>query len=264
MAFLKYRTFDGADDHVASDFGGIGSVSCDTFTVAVCLRLTSDNGIAGAMLMGQGDNPFFLMYDGAGGNNACLWDGSTFVSDGPAMSPAHGLVIVVFAKNNAAPAEWSYYRFDTDTWSHTTSGTTLTGVGSWPDFDDVDHYIRIGRSLHADMVCAGVWSMDKLSTVNRELLADSFAAWTALAPDELWRMDLADPADTTRGFCQQTIWAGSILGALNGDSLLLEAPEGGGGEGTLFIGEDAVDAIYVGDDAVDAVYVGEDLVWSAT
>lgn len=224
-AALQYRTFDGNDDVVRSTFGTLASQSSAVVTVAICLRLISSNGFDGGLVRHQTDNPFmFFWWDTDSSKRAALWQpsGGFFVNDGPVLSPSHDCVVLVMTKDTTSPVEWSYYRFDTPGWAHSTSSVTVSSAPSWPSTESHDHFVNIGRSLNADIVCAAQWAGTKLTTTQRATMTN-LAAWEALSPSELWRMDTTNPADSIVGTADTTIWSPSNLGALNGDSPFLES-----------------------------------------
>lgn len=219
MAFLKYRTFDGVDDLLTTTQGSLASQAAGTITVATCLRLKSEAS-DGEFMHSPGYDPLDFYFTGFT-KQARYFDGATDITDGPTMGTAHGFVIVVMAKNTSGPAEWSYYRFDTDTWTHTTSAITASSARSFPSSGGFTH--GGDPVLAVDMVATAVFRGTKLSTTQRATLSTDFAAWTALSPSEMWRYDGTTPGNAVVGTATQSAITGTTLG---GDSPL---DEGGGG-----------------------------------
>lgn len=208
-SYLKFRTFDGVDDIVDSTLGDLAGDATGTMTIAWCGKLYGTFPSDAEILSTPGYSPVDL-YINAFWDRVEFYDGSTG-SVGPNLSASHGTVIIVFARDQTNASEWSYYRFDTNTWSHTTS-TTLTANPSFASAPgSITHGSGPGTPVNAEFVCSAIWTGTKLTQTQKETLDNSFAAWTSLSPTVAWRYDQTSPGASVVGSTSQTSITGTTL-----------------------------------------------------
>lgn len=223
-SFVKYRTFDGISDNLQWNAAEtVGTTLWGPGTAVACLRRTRDS--AGGP--GGGYQVWFAGSVSSGGfqcatyfdpaDNINVFDGSSGSGAGPTIKTADGWAVVVVSRGAANGLRAHSYKWVENVWHHdgpmpqVPSGTM--DVGSYFEFSQQNGW---NQWLAADVAAVAYWHRE-LSDAEIATLHTSLAAWTALSPNHLWRMEMSPITDTAGTSTVKTI-SGTTLSGL--DSLL--------------------------------------------
>lgn len=150
-------------------------------------------------------------------DNINVFDGSSGSGAGPTIKTADGWAVVVVSRGAANGLRAHSYKWVENVWHHdgpmpqVPSGTM--DVGSYFEFSQQNGW---NQWLAADVAAVAYWHRE-LSDAEIATLHTSLAAWTALSPNHLWRMEMSPITDTAGTSTVKTI-SGTTLSGL--DSLL--------------------------------------------
>lgn len=219
--YVKYRTFNGTSDFATFNIAETASVAYfDPGTAAICLLRTRDSagGPGGAF------QEFLSGCDSGGGLRVAAYFqpsdfGDVFGGSSGAegttnsLKSADGWGIMAITKGST----WRdhVYKFSGGGWAHSTmsgpgpSTTSATGAGG---FFEVGMQGSLNQWLAAHVAVLAFWHRE-LSDTECATLHTSLAAWTALSPAHLWRMENTPVTDATGTATQRSITGTTVSGS---------------------------------------------------
>jgi hypothetical protein len=224
--YVKYRTFDGAADWLTLNAAEtVGQKMWNPGTAAICLRRSRSDG-SGA---GGGYQEWFSGVYGAGSplsvavyfapdNRLYSYDpASNGDEGGNSLVVADGWLICAMSRvaASANPRVHSY-KFSTgsSSWSHANINNPAPNNSPL----DTGSYFEVSQQngwnqfFAGDIAVLAYWHR-ALSDAEIETLPASLAAWSALSPNHLWRMENTPVNDTVGTATQRSITGTTVSGS---------------------------------------------------
>jgi hypothetical protein len=204
LTYVKYRTFNGTGDNLTFNAAEtVGQRMWNPGTAVICLRRTRDSAGGpggGYQEWFSGVNSAVTSYTAVYFDPTDLLDIFDFdsggIAGGPSIKTADGWAVCVISRGATNGIRAHSYKYTEGTWHHDgMSGSNLNVLLDAGSYFEVSQQGGYNQWLAADVAAIAYWHRE-LSDTQIGTLHSSLAAWSALSPDHLWRMDGSPISDS--------------------------------------------------------------------